>query len=573
MFVNGKNFDALQLATRTLWEVKTDNFDTYTDDLQDIVVRSQVPKLRHERALALACGFDFRVGVRSEAHKEALEDEAPDLQGHIGRIPAIDIASANGISSALARGYVTLASDSGHTADNQLWNSESARNFGREQIKKTHDVAMVITRARYGTLPWFNYFQGGSQGGHEALIAANFYPEDFNGVISGFPAYNLYTMHPGAIDYSQALYGAHTAANGYSYPSQAGEGWISRAQSTALTDAIVSVCDALDGATDRVVSNPGHPTCRAYTARLTKHDTSNPLRCAGGAAPGTGETCLSDPQIETLTRLSSRYNLPPGITVDGGLASYGRWPFLDGAVIASDPAHGVFNEDFGTSATSYDAFQYRMPSVGQVQLITQSLVTNPSQVIDFDFSQYADRVKTLSGWIDTSSVDYRRFRARGGKLIHYHGNSDVSITPYNSIDLYLRMTGQFVGNSRYLGQNPFWGSNDATTNAKVTQNGNVRISNGVVDDFYSFYLLPGFGHGHGYFQASVDWLTALENWVERGIAPRNTLTMTDAGANNLGSRPVCYFPYYPKFTSTTSSDTTLASNYTCARLDEYSYVR
>jgi hypothetical protein len=83
VFVNGKNFDALQLATRTLWEVKTDNFDTYTDDLQDIVVKSQVPKLRHERALALACGFDFRVGVRSEAHKEALEDEAPDLQGHI----------------------------------------------------------------------------------------------------------------------------------------------------------------------------------------------------------------------------------------------------------------------------------------------------------------------------------------------------------------------------------------------------------------------------------------------------------------------------------------------------------
>jgi hypothetical protein len=83
VFVNGKNFDALQLATRTLWEVKTDNFDTYTDDLQVIVVKSQVPKLRHERALALACGFDFHVGVRSEVHKEALEEEAPDLIGLI----------------------------------------------------------------------------------------------------------------------------------------------------------------------------------------------------------------------------------------------------------------------------------------------------------------------------------------------------------------------------------------------------------------------------------------------------------------------------------------------------------
>ena len=83
VFVNGKNFDALQLATRTLWEVKTDNFDTYTDDLREIVVVSQVEKLRHERALALACGFDFRVGVRSPAHKEALEFAARDLNGLI----------------------------------------------------------------------------------------------------------------------------------------------------------------------------------------------------------------------------------------------------------------------------------------------------------------------------------------------------------------------------------------------------------------------------------------------------------------------------------------------------------
>ena len=61
MFVNGKNFDALQLASRTLWEVKTDNFDTYPPDLQRIVLDDQVPELQHERALALACGFNFRV--------------------------------------------------------------------------------------------------------------------------------------------------------------------------------------------------------------------------------------------------------------------------------------------------------------------------------------------------------------------------------------------------------------------------------------------------------------------------------------------------------------------------------
>ncbi|MFL5348906.1 MAG: DUF6310 domain-containing protein [Hyalangium sp.] len=83
VFVNGKNFDALQSATRTLWEVKTDNFDTYTDELQQIVVRSQVPKLRIERDLARACGFGFRIGVLSASHKAALEYAEPELRGLI----------------------------------------------------------------------------------------------------------------------------------------------------------------------------------------------------------------------------------------------------------------------------------------------------------------------------------------------------------------------------------------------------------------------------------------------------------------------------------------------------------
>ncbi|WP_338021968.1 DUF6310 domain-containing protein [Archangium gephyra] len=83
VFVNGKNFDALQLATRTLWEVKTDNFDTYPPDLRRIVLEDQVPGLLHERALALSCGFNFRVGVRSPAHKIALELADPELKGLI----------------------------------------------------------------------------------------------------------------------------------------------------------------------------------------------------------------------------------------------------------------------------------------------------------------------------------------------------------------------------------------------------------------------------------------------------------------------------------------------------------
>jgi hypothetical protein len=73
VFVNGKHFDALVLATRTLWEVKTDDFDKHSPRSQEFFVRVKLPEIRREARLAKECGYNFVVGVRSAAHKEALE--------------------------------------------------------------------------------------------------------------------------------------------------------------------------------------------------------------------------------------------------------------------------------------------------------------------------------------------------------------------------------------------------------------------------------------------------------------------------------------------------------------------
>ncbi len=78
--VNGKRFDALELRRRMLWEIKTDNFDSYPPELRNIVIGKQVRELQRERGLAAACGFDFQVGVRSVAHKAALELADGSLQ-------------------------------------------------------------------------------------------------------------------------------------------------------------------------------------------------------------------------------------------------------------------------------------------------------------------------------------------------------------------------------------------------------------------------------------------------------------------------------------------------------------
>ncbi|ATB41223.1 hypothetical protein CYFUS_006688 [Cystobacter fuscus] len=73
VLVNGKHFDALQLAVRTLWEVKTTAIETYNPYIQRMELQKQVEEGLHERALAAACGYQFVIGVRTLAHKEMLE--------------------------------------------------------------------------------------------------------------------------------------------------------------------------------------------------------------------------------------------------------------------------------------------------------------------------------------------------------------------------------------------------------------------------------------------------------------------------------------------------------------------
>jgi hypothetical protein len=80
VFVNGKNFHALQLATRTLWDVKTDDFDKHSRRSQQFFIEVKLPELQRERRLAEECGYDFAVGVRSEAHRIALKRADPTLK-------------------------------------------------------------------------------------------------------------------------------------------------------------------------------------------------------------------------------------------------------------------------------------------------------------------------------------------------------------------------------------------------------------------------------------------------------------------------------------------------------------
>ena len=80
VLVGGVRFDALQVGVRVLWEIKTDQFDTYNAFLRGQVVKAQAAQMWEERNIALSCGYGFVIGVSTEAHKEALERAAPELE-------------------------------------------------------------------------------------------------------------------------------------------------------------------------------------------------------------------------------------------------------------------------------------------------------------------------------------------------------------------------------------------------------------------------------------------------------------------------------------------------------------
>src|SRR5512140_2720435 len=72
VFVGGERFDALQVGVRVLWEIKTHQFDSYNDFIRDREIEKEIEQLTKERDAARACGYDFIVGVSTQAHKDAL---------------------------------------------------------------------------------------------------------------------------------------------------------------------------------------------------------------------------------------------------------------------------------------------------------------------------------------------------------------------------------------------------------------------------------------------------------------------------------------------------------------------
>jgi feruloyl esterase len=438
-----------------------------------------------------APNINFEVNLPSQWNNKALHYGGGGYDGTLITGLANVRFFKPGTETPLKRGYVTFGSDSGHqspsVADGSFaMNDEALRNFGGDQLKKTHDVVMDLVKRRYARLPERLYFFGNSQGGHEGLIIVQRWPQDYDGVVSIHPVYDFVPLQLDGNALSRAMYNS-------------ADGWLDPAKLKLLQGAVMQACDRLDGAEDGIISNVA--ACAA-TFELAQ------LRCANGK--DTGDDCLSDQQIKTVEAINAPVDF--GFKLEGGISSFPRWPILEGADwtglfgfgIRAKPSNPPEpGKDFGLTVLSDPAVRY---------MVLRDPQADPLQ---FDPAQHQARLTALSKMIDASSVDISAFKARGGKLILMHGTVDSAVSPYNTIAYYQRLVSHF--------------------------------GRGPLDDFVRFYVAPGFGHGTGQFVVGWDALGALEAWVEKDTPPGPQVIVDTKAGDRMRARPLCLYPAWPRY--------------------------
>jgi len=412
-----------------------------------------------------------------------------------------------GLAEAVRHGYAAASTDTGHQAGgtNAEWalgHPEKIIDFGHRAIHEMTVKAKAIVAAYYGSPPKRSYFSACSNGGRQALMEAQRYPADYDGIIAGAPANHWTALLVNGMAVVQAT---------------AGDAYIPASKLPAIQAAALAACDADDHVKDGVIEDPSR--CRFDPAKL---------QCAGAAS----DACLTAPQVKALraiyagTRYADGRLLSPGYA-PGGEAEQGGW----GSWITGPAPEKSLLYQFGTNYFRYmvyndPAWDYRTFNV------------------DRDAKAAVERTAHL---LNATDPDLRRFQARGGKLILYHGWSDAAIPAQHLIDYYQSVV-------KKLG-------------AKRTAS------------FVRLYMAPGVQHCGGgsgpnvFGQMSVgtgdprtSMAAALERWVEQGIAPEEIIAARYKAGSNPASgvvrtRPLCPYPKVARYKGTGSTDE--AANFEC----------
>jgi len=386
--------------------------------------------------------------------------------------------SYSAMAMALREGYATASNDTGHKGGNALFGIGHPEKIVDYAYRSVHEMTIkskALIREYYGKQPRLSYWNGCSTGGRQGLMEAQRYPEDYDGIISGAPA--NYHSHLHASDLAVAVPILKNPERN-----------VSRSKLEMLNRAVLNACDTLDGVKDGILNDPHQ--C---------HFDPGSLLCKGDDS----ENCLTQPQLDSVKRV------------------YAPTKFTSGEIIFPGKTMG--------SETTWMMFNSKQPS--PISLGTFHLTYQDAQ---WDWKTFdTDRDTALAdektGFINAIDPDLKAFKARGGKLILYHGWNDFGIAPGNTINYY-----SSVLSSLGSGQ----------------------------EDWLRLFMVPGMGHCRGgSCPDQADYMSAMERWREADIAPDriNAYHVTDNRVDM--TRPLCPYPQVAIYTGTGSTND--AENFVC----------
>jgi feruloyl esterase len=419
------------------------------------------------------------------------------------------------LASGLRQGYAVINSDEGTVpatalnGDDLIGHPVKWRDWGFRAAHLMTVTGRRIAQAFYGKEPAHAYFSGCSTGGQQALIEAQLFPSDYDGIVAGSPVVNRTHVHAAFVWDYQAAQRVAGAALGHD-------------KLMLLKKAVVAACNSGAGAaaSDTFVADPAH--CAFDPATLV---------CKVGDAPD----CLTPEQVETAARFYAGPKNPrTGEQIYPGWARGSEGPALGWPLEEGDPPLSL-----------------KEPGLDSIF----KWVFGPNwdwRSFDFDHDM-AETDAVLGPDVNGATVaNIDAFKAHGGKLLIYQGWADAIVNPFATIAFYETLA------KAHAGSDPFQNSARLFLLPGVEHCG---VGGGEGPN--------GFGGGQGrpapVVDADHDVLAALAQWVETGAAPEKLIATKYEGDDPtkpiVMQRPACPYPKRARYTG--SGDTNAAASFVC----------
>jgi feruloyl esterase len=393
------------------------------------------------------------------------------------------VISYGAMATALNAGYATASTDTGHAGANGAWalnRPDLVVDYGYRAIHEMTVKSKAIVAAFYGNAPRLSYFVGCSTGGRQGLMEAQRYPADYDGIVAGAPA-NFFTHLTAGNMWTASATLKDDATR------------LSPAKLAALNKGAIAACDARDGVSDGLIEAPQQCPFDPATVQCSGAETE---ACLTPAQVGAARKIYA-PAINPRTKEEIFPGMPPGSELTWGALAGGPQPLF----------------------IPLDFYKYFVHSDANWDWKTMNF--------DQDVRSVDEKLGKVLNAIDP---DLRAFKARGGKLIMYHGWNDQLISPLNTVNYFTSVM--------------------KTMGARET------------DEFARLFMAPGMLHcaggaGPNRFNA----VAALEQWVEQRAKPAQMVASHSTDGVVDRTRPLCPYPQVATYTGSGSIDE--AANFVC----------